>query len=150
MATHFQDVANRGFANADGYDKHRPNYPTSAVNELLEELKLVGKHGARVLDLGAGTGKFTEVLAARDEKYNILAVEPQKNMRRQLEHKSLPNVEVKDGLSYDLPVKQDGTFDAVIAAQVSTHSLLALSPAFVFGLPKAAFYQSCVGHTRFL
>ncbi|KAG7130210.1 putative methyltransferase C25B8.09 like protein [Verticillium longisporum] len=63
--------AQSGFADASSYDAHRPSYPTATVTAFLEKLGLAGQRGARVLDLAAGTGKLTEVLAARDEGFEI-------------------------------------------------------------------------------
>jgi ubiquinone/menaquinone biosynthesis C-methylase UbiE len=40
-------------------------------------------------DLTAGTGKFTELLAARPEHYSIAAIEPHEGMRNVLDKKSL-------------------------------------------------------------
>ena len=39
-------------------------------------------HGTRIVDLAAGTGKLTELLAARDEEFDILAVEPYARTRK--------------------------------------------------------------------
>ena len=41
-----------------------------------------GLHGTRIVDLAAGTGKLTELLAARDEEFDILAAEPYARMRK--------------------------------------------------------------------
>jgi SAM-dependent methyltransferase len=107
-----------GFADGASYDAYRPTYPDEAVSKLLSALNLSGKQGARVLDLAAGTGKFTELLAARPEKFEIIAVEPHDGMRAELERKKLPNVVVKKGLATNIPL-DSGDVDAVIAAQVS-------------------------------
>ena len=64
-----------------------------------------------------GTGKFTELLAKRNESYKIIAVEPHADMRKVLEDKYLSGVEVKDGLSTSIPLP-DESVDAVIIAQV--------------------------------
>jgi ubiquinone/menaquinone biosynthesis C-methylase UbiE len=106
-----------GFANAASYDRHRPSYPSEAVTLLL---KAVGVHGfqrSRVIDLAAGTGIFTELLAVREEQFDILAVEPHDEMRAQLTRKALKNVEIADGSSSSIPV-EDNSVDAVFAAQV--------------------------------
>lgn len=106
-----------GFAKSDAYDEHRPAYPASIVQLLLENLGVNGKNGARIVDLAAGTGKFTEALAARDEQFEIVAVEPQGDMRRVLNEKKLPNVAVMDGQGERIPL-DTGSVDAVICAQV--------------------------------
>lgn len=69
------------------------------------------------MDLGAGTGIFTEALAAREEGFEIVAVEPHADMRAVLEKRNLPGVKVVDGTAEDVPV-ESGWADAVFVAQV--------------------------------
>jgi ubiquinone/menaquinone biosynthesis C-methylase UbiE len=57
---------------AAAYERGRPGWPP----ELLDELPL--PPGSRVLDLAAGTGKLTRLLAQR---YRVVAVEPDPGMR---------------------------------------------------------------------
>lgn len=113
------DVASRGFAAALSYDQHRPSYPAEAVEQLLAHLQVNGLHGARILDLAAGTGKFTELLAKREEKFVIIAVEPHEEMRGELEKKSLKSVTVLEGDAVKIPLEAQSV-DAVIVAQVGT------------------------------
>lgn len=109
--------AQRGFAKSAAYDQHRPAYPDKIVQLLLEKLGLDGKTGAQVLDLAAGTGKFTTLLAQRPEQYDVTAVEPHNDMRRILEEKKLHGVVVKEGRADSIPL-DDESVDAVICAQV--------------------------------
>lgn len=67
--------------------------------------------------MGAGTGIFTEALAAREEGFEIVAVEPHADMRAVLEKRNLSGVKVVDGTAEDVPV-EDGWADAVFVAQV--------------------------------
>lgn len=106
-----------GFANAALYDEHRPSYPSDAVTILLDAAVVDGVDGARVVDLAAGTGKFTELLSARKERFSVLAVEPHAEMRAHLAAKAFDNVTVSDGLSTAIPAESE-TADAVFAAQV--------------------------------
>lgn len=76
MASSIPSASTKGFQNASSYDKHRPSYPPEAVARLLKHLQVHGVKRARVVDLAAGTGKFTELLVGRDEDFEILAVEP--------------------------------------------------------------------------
>ena len=76
MASSIPSASIKGFQNASSYDKHRPSYPHEAVTRFLEHLQVNGVKGARIVDLAAGTGKFTELLVDRDESFEILAVEP--------------------------------------------------------------------------
>ncbi|KAL9947522.1 hypothetical protein D7B24_000043 [Verticillium nonalfalfae] len=108
--------AQSGFADASSYDAHRPSYPAATVTAFLEKLGLAGQRGARVLDLAAGTGKLTEVLAARDEGFEIVGVEPHAGMRGELARKGLAGVEVRDGFAEEIPLG-DGWGDGCVVAQ---------------------------------
>ena len=113
------EAAQSGFAPAAAYDAHRPSYPEEAVQQLLEVLEIAGVRGAKVADLAAGTGKFTQVLASRAEEYDIIAIEPQDDMRQQLEQKDLPRVKVVKGTADNMAGTADESLACVIAAQVS-------------------------------
>ena len=115
--TSIHKAALSGFSSASRYDIHRPSYPQSAVSAFLSALKISGVQGARIIDLGAGTGKFTELLAARDEAYDILALEPHDGMRDELVRKQLKGVTVGKGSAEDMGVEEQWA-DAVISAQV--------------------------------
>ena len=106
-----------GFAKSSAYDLYRPAYSSTIVQLILEQLRVAGQNGAKILDLAAGTGKFTEALAARDEKFQIIAVEPHDGMRQVLDDKKLLGVTVKAGTADAIPI-EDGSVDAVICAQV--------------------------------
>jgi SAM-dependent methyltransferase len=116
MASDLPSGAVSGFADGSSYDRHRPSYPPAAVAALLGHTGLAGKRAARVVDLAAGTGKFTELLAARDERFELLAVEPHDGMRAELERKGLRGVVVKKGLATDIPVEH-GWADGLVCAQ---------------------------------
>jgi SAM-dependent methyltransferase len=61
---------------AVAYDEVRPSYPASLVDTAMERGALVA--GSRVLEVGSGTGKLTELLAARG--LDVDALEPGPNM----------------------------------------------------------------------
>lgn len=110
-------AAQSGFSNSTSYNTHRPSYSSTATQLLLEHARIADRKNVRVLDLAAGTGKFTEVLAGRDEQYTITAVEPHAEMRRVLEGKGLNGVDVVKGSAVKIP-SEDESFDAVLVAQV--------------------------------
>ncbi|CAF9924564.1 MAG: hypothetical protein HETSPECPRED_005598 [Heterodermia speciosa] len=114
--TSIHKAALSGFSSASQYDTHRPSYPQSAVSALLSALKVSGMQGARIIDLAAGTGKFTELLAARDEGFEIVALEPHDGMREELVRKQLRGVTVGKGTAEDMGVEEQWA-DAVIIAQ---------------------------------
>jgi SAM-dependent methyltransferase len=72
--------ATRGFADSDRYERGRPGYPQAAVAAIVRELGL--RPGRTVLDLAAGTGKLTRLLAPSGA--NVVAVEPVAEMRAKL------------------------------------------------------------------
>lgn len=118
-ATTIAEPAQSGFASAAAYDAHRPSYAPEAVDQFLQCLQLKGVRGAKVADLAAGTGKFTELLAARPEEYEVVAIEPHDGMREQMQRKSLPRVEVLSGAAESMPDVADASLACVVAAQVS-------------------------------
>ena len=110
--------AQTGFAAADAYDAHRPTFTQEVVEELLTNLEVSGVKGAKIADLAAGTGKFTEILCSRPENFQIVAIEPHDAMRKQLSGKNLENVTVVKGTAEDLSELGDGSFAALTVAQV--------------------------------
>ena len=106
------DAAARGFAKgAEAYERGRPTYPLPAVAWLAEALGVAP--GTTVVDLGAGTGKLTRLLAPLGA--DLVAVEPVAAMRAKLAA-ALPGVRVVDGTAERCPLP-DGSADAVTAGQ---------------------------------
>ncbi len=95
------------------YDRARPPYPPQAVADLTREARL--GPGARVLEIGCGTGIFTEALAERGLK--VTAVEIGEHMaaaaRRRLATYADVEIAVCAFEEYDLPPER---FDLVVAA----------------------------------
>jgi ubiquinone/menaquinone biosynthesis C-methylase UbiE len=101
------EPARVGFgAGADAYAKGRPSYPPEAVDYVLSRLGT----GGTVLDLAAGTGIFTTLLAARVER--VIAVEPVASMREKIADAA----EVLEGTAESLPL-DDASVDGVTVAQ---------------------------------
>jgi len=92
---------------AEEYERTRPDYP-DAVLELVP----VGAE-ATVLDLGAGTGKLTRVLARHYAR--VIAVEPLDGMRAILE-RVVPEAEALPGRAEQIPLP-DSAVDGVFAGQ---------------------------------
>ena len=91
------------------YAALRPGYPADAVRFLL------GDRPRRVLDLGAGTGLLSAVLAAAGRE--VVAVEPSREMLAQLST-GLPGVTALAGSAEEIPLP-DGDVDAVVAGQAA-------------------------------
>jgi len=96
-----------GAAAAD-YDRARPTYPVAALNWTLEPL---GAGRLLVVDLGAGTGLLSRVVAAAG--HEVIPVEPDAGMRAQLEA-VMPGVRALAGSAEAIPVP-DASVDAVLA-----------------------------------
>jgi SAM-dependent methyltransferase len=96
---------------AGDYERARPDYPDSAGRWLASRLDL--HPDRRVLDVAAGTGKLTRVLAATGA--SVVAVEPVAGMRERLAA-ALPEVELLDGVAEDMPL-EDASVDAATVGQ---------------------------------
>jgi SAM-dependent methyltransferase len=107
-----EPAAAQGFGRAaDAYERGRPTYPSEAVEWMLGALGI--GPGDCVVDLGAGTGKFTRLLVPSAAR--IIAIEPIAAMREEFA-RAVSGVEIFDGTAEAMPV-QDGSADAVVAAQ---------------------------------
>ncbi|MGV9369922.1 class I SAM-dependent methyltransferase [Micromonospora tulbaghiae] len=93
-------------AAATAYAEHRPDYARAALRWALEPAP-----GARVLDLGAGTGKLTATLA--EVSGDVTAVEPDPAMLAEL-RRTLPDVRALSGSAEAIPLP-DASVDAVVA-----------------------------------
>jgi SAM-dependent methyltransferase len=91
----------RSFNDAAGlYSANRPSYPP-ALFDALEEVTGIGLGGARVADVGAGTGIASRLLAARGAR--VVAVEPGAGMAAEF-RRALPGVPVVRGDGNALPL----------------------------------------------
>lgn len=92
---------------ADAYDRARPSYPREAVEWM------VGRRGSTVVELGAGTGKLTDVLLGLG--HDVLATDPLEEM---LQHLLLrhPDARTATAPAEQIPAATRSV-DAVVAAQ---------------------------------
>ncbi|MFP3493131.1 class I SAM-dependent methyltransferase [Pseudomonas sp. SIMBA_059] len=104
--------AQQGFSTqAATYAQGRPDYPRQLIGWLGEALGVEPQ--STVIDLGAGTGKFTRLLSTLTPA--LIAVEPIAAMAAQLA-RSLPDVRLVEGTAESIPLG-DATADAVVCAQ---------------------------------
>ena len=109
---HISDVAAEGFgAGAAAYEKGRPSYAADVVDWLVHHLAIAP--GRTVVDLAAGTGKLTRLLAATGA--DVTAIEPVDAMRDQL-LAACPGVDAISGTAEAIPLP-DRTVDALTVAQ---------------------------------
>jgi SAM-dependent methyltransferase len=93
-------------AAAELYDRVRPGYPADAVGWML------GQTARDVVDLGAGTGIFSRIVASLGHR--VTAIEPDDGMRAQLETSDTIRVLAGSAEAIPLPDRSTG---AVVAAQ---------------------------------
>jgi SAM-dependent methyltransferase len=136
--TNIHQTAQEGFsAGAAAYAAGRPDYPSDIEAWLSRELGSTA--GKTVLDLAAGTGKFTQHLLATGA--TVIAVEPVQAMLDQLV-KRYPQVDARSGSAQKTPL-EDASVDAVVCAQAfhwfstaeAVHEIhRVLKPGCAFGL----------------
>lgn len=96
------------------YEKGRPEYAPDPVAYLLQRLGVAHASDDKVIvDLAAGTGKFTRALLGAGVM--PIAVEPVAHMRETF-RETTPGVDVLDGTAESIPL-EDHSVDALIAAQ---------------------------------
>jgi SAM-dependent methyltransferase len=96
------------FGQAAGvYERGRPGYPAQAVEWMLPP------QARLVADVGAGTGKFSALLA--ESGRTVTAVDPDEQMLASL-HERYPQIETRVGRGESLPF-DNATLDAVTFAQ---------------------------------
>lgn len=109
MSASINRVAAEGFeAGAEVYARARPSYPEAIVGMIRQAVP----EGAVLLDLAAGTGKFTEQL---DPGGRLVASEPVEGMRRGFRN-ALPSTPLVASTAEAIPFR-DAAFDAVTVAQ---------------------------------
>jgi ubiquinone/menaquinone biosynthesis C-methylase UbiE len=86
-------------------------YPFAAVRRLVRELRI--KPESAVLDLAAGTGKLTRLLAQLGA--DVVAVEPVGEMRKRL-LETVPGVRALAGIAEAIPL-EDESVEAVTVGQ---------------------------------
>ncbi|KRP57806.1 class I SAM-dependent methyltransferase [Pseudomonas trivialis] len=116
--------AQQGFSTqAVTYAQGRPDYPRQLTGWLAATLRIDAQ--STVIDLGAGTGKFTRLVSTLAPE--LIAVEPVAQMGAQLA-RLLPDVRLVNGTAESIPLAA-ASADAVVCAQAfhwfSTQAALA-------------------------
>lgn len=105
-------TAAKGFhTEAEAYEKGRPEYSREIISFLQKELFLGSDK--KLVDLAAGTGKFTRLIAATG--VDLVAIEPVEGMRTQF-RKKLPSIPVVEGSAENIPLPA-ASVDVVTVAQ---------------------------------
>lgn len=109
----WKEESQRFDAVAEAYDRFRPGYPIQLVDEIIDVSGLAPD--ARILEIGCGTGKATELFARR--RYSILCLEPGRTLAAVAAHNlSGFNIEFEFSRFEDWE-PGDKVFDLVVSAQ---------------------------------
>jgi ubiquinone/menaquinone biosynthesis C-methylase UbiE len=100
-------------ANHTLYDKLRPEFDPKFVAKFFQSLSLT--KGQAILELAAGTGKFTRELMNHGYADELIIVDPSEGMLESFK-KNFPALESRIGSSYEIPL-DDSSVDSVIVAQ---------------------------------
>jgi SAM-dependent methyltransferase len=92
------------------YDRVRPSYPADMIDDIVGLLP-----GRDVAEIGAGTGKATVLLAARD--IDVTAIEPDPQMAEVLTEHTRDEQNVRVVVSSFEDWRPDRPFDGLLAAQ---------------------------------
>jgi SAM-dependent methyltransferase len=106
--------AQRYSGKVESYARYRPSYPAAALDVLERECRL--GCGARLADVGSGTGVFTQLLL--DRGHHVFAVEINPEMRAAAEARlgSDSRLHSVAGCA-EATTLPDGSVDAIVAAQ---------------------------------
>lgn len=112
MAGDIHQTAAAGFSRgAEEYERGRPGYPPEVVDHLVRVFAIGPR--STIVDIGAGTGKFTRLLAGTGAR--VVGVEPVAEMRAVFA-RAVPGVEIVDGTAEAIPMP-DESAELVTAAQ---------------------------------
>lgn len=98
---------------AELYDRVRPSYPGAVIDELIAVARITPP--ARLLEVGAGTGKLTRLLAARG--FGVLGLEPSPTMAAVAQRTCADQPLVEIELTEFEDWRPDESFAAVVSAQ---------------------------------
>src|ERR1700712_1492679 len=98
---------------AEAYDAARPGYPQELVDAAIEAGRLDG--GPRILEIGSGTGKLTELLVGRGLR--VHAVEPGANLTAAARRRLGATAAVRfDETTFEDANLPEGAYDAIFSA----------------------------------
>ena len=106
MTTDDRDRAQSFGASAQAYDAGRPTFPAEALSWIT------GPGRLQILDLGAGTGKLSQV--ALNQGHDVVAVDPSEEMLSIC--RRLRGVDTMVGTAESIPLAH-GSVDAVVVGQ---------------------------------
>ena len=98
---------------AEDYHRFRPSYPEALINDLVSTTGL--PPGGRILEVGAGTGKATQLLAQRG--FRLHCLEPGENLAAVLRENCQDYPVTIETVRFEEWEVQARAFDLVVSAQ---------------------------------
>ncbi|QQR49711.1 class I SAM-dependent methyltransferase [bacterium] len=119
-----------------GFSNRLPDYAVGFWLEQLEKVVFQSKRG-RFLDVGAGDGRLTRLLAEFFKQGVAIEVQGNQHSWDRL-RQACPNVSLREGFLQDLvpALVQEKPFDFILLAEVFEHIPLEDVDAFLSALPK--------------
>ncbi|MGH2981856.1 MAG: class I SAM-dependent methyltransferase [Solirubrobacterales bacterium] len=99
---------------AEAYERHTGRYAAALASEFVPFAGV--EPGMRVLDVGCGTGKLTEVVASMTGSDRVVGVDPSEEYLEACRTR-LPGTELHTATGEELPF-EDGAFDCVLSQMV--------------------------------
>ena len=99
---------------ADYYDRYRPSYPLEIIQSLVEYANVT--KDSNLLEIGAGSGKATELLEGYGCKIHCVEVGEHLVERGKEKFAKNPNISFECGRFEELKI-QEQTYDVIFAAQ---------------------------------
>lgn len=120
MTQEANNVAIKSFnSNHESYDQLRPSFGPVITKAFLQDLKLMKDETPDpekvILELAAGTGKFTKNLLDLGWSKNLIIVEPSEGMLKTF-RQNFPEITAHQGSSYRIPLP-DNSVDSIVIAQ---------------------------------
>jgi len=142
---HVHKSATKGFTieGTNLYESGRPSYTEESIAKIRDIAELSSTKSNLVLELGAGTGKFTSSFLAYSKHHKILpyiryiATEPSDGFRKLLEDKYINSdysgsLEVLNGLGSSIPAESKsldcGAFNILLQYMINGFDFPNLSP----------------------
>ena len=118
FSSNIHPVAKVGFEKSgigNQYDRGRPNYCKQIVDTYFGKMRSEIESNKKVVDIGAGTGIFTQNIIDYFPKTNIMAVEPSSKFEEILHSKfdENNNISIYNGLASDLSFIESNTISAI-------------------------------------
>ena len=121
FSSNIHPVAKVGFEKSGNqYDRGRPRYCKQITDTYFDKMRNEIGSNKKVIDIGAGTGIFTQNIIDYFPETNIMAIEPSSKFQEILHSRfdENSNISIYNGLASDLSFIESNTISAIFGGQV--------------------------------